>query len=100
MKSKLFRKKRDTGYGAPDNCDYNHLRYGFRTRVSLVENQSCILDVTCTATGNRINVALARKSNSGSGFGRKQLSLEEFSSDAPPDCRAIRDPSDSCLSLY
>ena len=25
------------------------------------------------------------------------LLLEEFSSDAPPDCRAIRDPSNSCL---
>jgi len=83
--------------------DYSHLRYGFRTRVSLVENQSCILDVTCTATGDRIDVALAKRrsynlgfSSFGSRLSRRQA-LEEFSSDAPPDCRAIRDPSNSCL---
>ena len=68
----------------------------------MVENQSCILDVTCTATGDRIDVALAQRrssrevdeesnmksapgssgSSSNKGFQRRQL--EEFSSDAPP----------------
>merc|ERR1712088_388104 len=72
--------------------DYSHLRYGFRTRVSLVENQSCILDVTCTATGDRIDVALAKRRGSSipfpdiaqqQSFSRRQTG-EEFQSDAPP----------------
>ena len=98
----LYRKKRDTAYASPTCGDFSHLKYGFRTRVSLVENQSCILDVTCTATGDRIDVALAQRrssrevdeesnmksapgssgSSSNKGFQRRQL--EEFSSDAPP----------------
>ncbi len=106
---------------------YNNLKYGFRTRVTLVENQSCILGVTCTATGERINVAggqqfafnsvnrrsgkiggarrLRRRqgvSRNGAsaifGIGNRRQTGEEFSSDAPPYCRAVRDPTNGCLA--
>ena len=106
----MLRKKRSpdsTNYGAPAECQPD-LLYGFRSRVSIVENQSCILDVTCTATGDRINAALLAKrrgqtnmskhvQNSArqGGFAKRQ-SGEEFQSDAPPQCRAIRDPNNTC----
>ncbi len=99
MKAKyLRRKKRQSSYAGPDCDNYDHLRYGFRTRVAVVENQSCILDVTCTATGDRINVALSKRNGQvKSSFARRQ-SGEEFQSDAPPQCRAVRDPGNTCLS--
>ena len=106
----MLRKKRSpdsTNYGAPAECQPD-LLYGFRSRVSIVENQSCILDVTCTATGDRINAALLAKrrgqpnmskhvhnSARRQGFAKRQ-SGEEFQSDAPPQCRAIRDPNNTC----
>ena len=103
IKATLFRKKRSpqSGYGAPEcQPSYDNLRYGFRTRVTLVENQSCILDVTCTATGDKINVALARSDSSENhGFAKRQ-SGEEFRSDAPPECRAIRDRNNACVNYY
>lgn len=95
MKAKIFRKKR-----SPQECqNYDHLRYGFRSRVSLVENQSCILDVTCTATGDRINIALSKRRGPAMMSQRrmtKRQSSGEFLSDAPPSCRAIRDPNNTC----
>ena len=109
IKATLFRRKRDasSGYSSPPECDdYSNLRYGFRTRVTLVENQSCILDVTCTATGDKINVALAKRRSDSrpqhqrSRFSRRQGTGEEFRSDAPPECRAIRDPNDACMNYY
>ena len=109
IRATLFRKKRSPnangGYGAPEcDADYSNLRYGFRTRVTLVENQSCILDVTCTATGDKINVALARRSGNlppqPHRRRHKRQAGEEFRSDAPPECRAIRDPNEACLNYY
>ena len=107
IKATLFRRKRDasSGYSSPPECDdYSNLRYGFRTRVTLVENQSCILDVTCTATGDKINVALARRSGNlppqTHRRRHKRQAGEEFRSDAPPECRAIRDPNEACLNYY
>jgi len=109
LKAKMLRKKRSpdsTNYGAPAECQPD-LLYGFRSRVSIVENQSCILDVTCTATGDRINAALLAKRRgqpnkskhvqniARQGFAKRQ-SGEEFQSDAPPQCRAIRDPNNTC----
>jgi hypothetical protein len=103
----LRRGKRQTGngygapsYGAPE-CEpnYDDLRYGFRSRVSLVENQSCMLGVTCTATGDKIDVVggINRNFIAANSFGLTERQTgEEFSSDAPPECRAIRDPSESC----
>ena len=109
LKAKMLRKKRSpdsTNYGAPAECQPD-LLYGFRSRVSIVENQSCILDVTCTATGDRINAALLAKrrgqpnmskhvQNSARQSFAKRQSGEEFQSDAPPQCRAIRDPNNTC----
>ena len=66
MKAKILRKKRSPdpqNYKAPLECQ-PELLYGFRSRVSIVENQSCILDVTCTATGDRINAALTKRRGS------------------------------------
>ena len=106
IKATLFRKKRspnaNSGYASPPECDdYSNLRYGFRTRVTLVENQSCILDVTCTATGDKINVALAKRRSGERRISRRQgFTGEEFRSDAPPECRAIRDPNDACMNYY
>jgi len=109
MQAKLLRKKRSpdsTGYSTPSECQ-PELLYGFRSRVSIVENQSCILDVTCTATGDRINAALTKRRGQSfeasnifkeiarQSFARRQTG-EEFQSDAPPQCRAIRDPSHTC----
>ena len=39
----FFRPWDNKDYSGGYATDYSHLRYGFRTRVSLVENQSCIL---------------------------------------------------------
>lgn len=106
MKAKILRKKRSPdpqNYKAPLECQ-PELLYGFRSRVSIVENQSCILDVTCTATGDRINVALTKRRGSSipfpdiaqqQSFSRRQTG-EEFQSDAPPQCRAILDQSNTC----
>merc|ERR1712083_965989 len=110
MQAKLLRKKRSpdsTGYRNPPAERQPELLYGFRSRVSIVENQSCILDVTCTATGDRINAALTKRrgqsfeaSNIFKEIARqsfaKRQSGEEFQSDAPPQCRAIRDPNNTC----
>ena len=109
LKAKMLRKKRSpdsTNYGAPPECQPD-LLYGFRSRVSIVENQSCILDVTCTATGDRINAALLAKRRGQPNMSKhvqnmakqsfaKRQSGEEFQSDAPPQCRAIRDPNNTC----
>ena len=57
--------------GQRENVVTVERRYGFRCRVSFTER--CVLGVTCDLQGNRIG-------------GRRQFT-EEFSSDAPSECR-------------
>ena len=149
MKAKILqRRKRSPDsnsnyYAPPKECQpsFDNLKYGFRTRVALVENQSCVLDVTCTATGDRINVALSRQGKAAKNFSKapnvnqflrrrqsgdrinvarsrqgkaaknfskapnanqflRRQSGEEFQSDAPPSCRAVRDPTETCRNYF
>jgi len=104
-----------------ENCfEEEEVKYGFRTKVTLVENSPCIIGSTCRG----IPVSLSR---SESDFIQKELELnlnqdeptlnwyeenpdfdsvndnyfdrqtgEEFSSDGPPDCRVI--PSTQCAN--
>ncbi len=53
--------------------DLDEPKYGFRVWVTLKENEPCNLNTTCLVTLD--TSAQERQTN------------EEFSSDAPPDCR-------------
>ena len=102
-----------------ENCfEEKEVKYGFRSKVTLVENSPCILGSTCRGF-------LVGQSRSESNLIRRELGLnliqdelnldlyqdnldlglieenyfdrqtgEEFSSDGPPDCRVI--PSTQC----
>lgn len=61
----------------------NRPTFGFRTMVRLVDNQPCIKDVSCDLEGNLLNA-------------QERQSREDFSVDAPPRCRSVRDARDSC----
>ena len=64
--------------------------YGFRTRITLVDNEPCTLGVTCrddpTGSFNPTSTFLSNYVDFSSQLLRRQAG-EEFSSDAPPDCR-------------
>ena len=84
-------KKRPESYRAPDQIIYR--KFGFRCLVTLV-NARCQLNVTCDANGNKLGgeESLSRRFDP---FLRRQTG-EEFSSDAPPDCRTQQAP-DGCI---
>ena len=79
-------------------------KYGFRTKVTLVENSPCILGSTCRGepyTGPDVESMTAESSSIQNKVDNYDLiqnylddferqSGEEFSSDGPPDCRVIR----------
>ncbi len=85
--------------------------YGFRTRVTLVEDQPCTLGVTCRGQpeggdgfgssffGNFSSSPFLRRSSENAVDFTDQLlrrqTGEEFSSDAPPDCRVRFDTAAS-----
>ena len=69
-------------------------RYGFICRVRTVTRERCTLNVTCDINGNKLNNGLRNYSvNKNRNVFRRWLgnvdrqSLEEFQSQAPPDCR-------------
>jgi len=55
-------------------------KFGFRCQITLVD-EPCELDVTCDASGNKINQFLRRQTG------------ESFRSDARPNCRVILNPN-------
>ena len=58
--------------------------YGFRTKVTLVDNEPCELGVTCDQNGNRIQ---RRVDHWQKAWQYDRQTGEEFVSGAPPDCR-------------
>ena len=70
--------------------------YGFRSKVTLVENKPCILGSTCRGTpvdGSNPEPDSTSDPGPGSEPGPNRIdrqSGEDFSSDGPPDCRVIR----------
>ena len=90
--------------------EYREPFYGFRVKVTLVDNEMCTMDVTCTADGKKIRQAsdsgnqrgfseavdnlsqLADRLSADLEFGERQTG-ENFLSAAPVDCRTTRCPN-------
>ncbi len=77
-----------------DDCfdDLEEPTYGFRAKVSLVENSPCILGSTCR--GSPTSDYFSARSDEGSWHNYyptddaiERQTGEEFFSEAPPDCR-------------
>jgi hypothetical protein len=73
-----------------DDCfdDVSEPLYGFRVQVMLKEDEPCVLNETCLTSDGQLptNVTLSSQEDDSSSFHSRQTG-EEFSSDAPPDCR-------------
>jgi hypothetical protein len=77
--------------------------YGFRTKVTLIENSPCNLDVDCndqiifSGQQQQKQPAYQKLQSKKEDLIEKQTG-EEFSSDSPPDCRVFFDPN-QCPSI-
>ena len=78
-------RKRPESHRAPEQIVYR--KFGFRCMVTLV-NARCQLGVTCDENGNKLGPEFRRHDP----YLRRQTG-EEFSSDAPPDCRTQLTPN-------
>ena len=77
-----------SAYGSQDNQDQC---YGFVVRVTLVQEQSCTLGVTCTLEGDKLE-----RSDDGIVEATDRQTGEGFMTAAPVDCRTRPDPNNSC----
>ena len=80
------------------NC-FPEPKYGFRTKVTLVDNKSCVIGSSCDNTTISDNSYDFRRHPGylpTNEFTRRQTG-EEFSSDGPPDCRVTIDTSSTCI---
>lgn len=95
-------------------------RYGFRCKITLADRQKCQVGITCDAMGNRLAIQnrnaqsdsmeeneisdeMTTKRNDEEMMGednmirddlmRRQGTGEDFTSDAPPECRVVLSPS-------
>ena len=74
-----------------DQCfdDIPEPKFGFASKVTIVNDQPCVLDVTCDANGNTLFARRRTKIDRQTG--------EAFFTSAAPDCRAAPDPTNSCF---